>query len=100
MATAPSPVKAPHNRHQRFVQQQISSATRRVRLLDFAAAALGLVVATLLYGLAMVFLDRWLHLPQLARQASLFGFGVAAAAYTFFVVLRPFRMTVNPYYAA
>src|SRR5262249_21684698 len=100
MATAPSPVKAPNNRHQRFVQQQISSATRRVRLLDFAAAALGLVIATLVYGLAMGFLDRWLHLPQLGRQVRFVGFLISAGVCAFLVVLRPFRRAVNPYYAA
>ncbi len=74
MATVQDPVKAPNNRHERFVQQQLTQATRRVRFLDFATAGLGLLIAALAYGLAMIFVDRWLHLPQLVRQVGFVGF--------------------------
>src|SRR5260370_18573976 len=90
MATVQEPVKAPHNRHERFVQQQLSQATNRVRFLDFATAALGLMIAGLTYGLLMIFVDRWLHLSQLTRQLGLAAFGVVAAVYAWFIMFQPF----------
>src|SRR5215218_6865580 len=100
MATVQDPAKQGAARHDRFVQDQLTQATRRVRMLDVLAAALGLVIGVLAFGLAMILLDRWIQLPQLARQLAFFGFLAVVAAYSWFVLLRPFRLRVNPYYAA
>jgi hypothetical protein len=100
MATVQDPVRPTANRHERFVEQQISQAVRRVRLLDLATAGLGLLIMALAYGLAMILLDRWLNFSQSFRAGSLFVFVAAAAAYTWFILLRPVRFRVNPYYAA
>jgi collagen type III alpha len=100
MATVQEPAKSTLNRYEQFVKQELSRATRRVQFVDLARAGLGLVVITLVFGLSMMLLDKWLNLPQLVRQFALFGYLAFAAAYGWFVLLRPLRRTVNPYYAA
>ena len=65
MATVQQPAKQPkHDRHDRFVRDQLARATGRVRMLDVMAAGLGLVIGVLAFALAMILLDRWLTLPQ------------------------------------
>src|SRR5206468_929742 len=67
---------------------------------DIGVAALGLLAGTLAYALGMVLLDRWLYLPDLARQLALFIYLAAAVAYTALILTRPLRREVNPYFAA
>ena len=100
MATVREPVKPSANRYEQFVRQELSRAVRRVRFLDLARAGLGLLVATMAYGLVMILLDKWLNLPLGVRQAALALYGTFAIAYGWFVLLRPIRRAVNPYYAA
>ena len=100
MATVQEPAKSSATRYERFVQKELSRATRRVQFLDLARAGLGLAIVTMAYGLAMMLLDKWLTLPQLVRQIGLFGYLAFFVAYSWFVLLRPFRRKVNPYYAA
>lgn len=83
-----------------FVGEQIDRARRRIRAQDVGIAALGLIAGTLGYALGMVLLDRWLHLSDVARQIALLGYAAAAAAYVGFILTRPFRREVNPYFAA
>ena len=83
-----------------FVGDQIDRARRRIRAQDVGIAALGLIAGTLAYALGMVLLDRWLHLPDAARQVALLGYLAAAAVYVGVVLTRPFRREVNPYFAA
>src|SRR5262249_29215086 len=100
MATVQEPVKSSLSRYERFVQQELGRATRRVQLLDLGRAALGFVAVTLVFGLSMMLLDKWLNLPQLVRQLALFGYLTLAFTYVWLVLLRPLRRKVNPYYAA
>ena len=66
MATAQE--SRPATRAERFVQNELSRAIRRVRLLDLTRAALGLVIAVMAYGLLMMLADRWLFvLPVFSR---------------------------------
>src|SRR5205085_318511 len=99
MATAQEPTRTA-SRHESFVEAQIDSARRRIRAHDVGAALLVLFVGTLAYALGMALLDRWLELSTAARQAGLALYLLAAAAFTAGIVLRPFRRSVNPYYAA
>src|SRR3954470_19890413 len=87
-------------KHESFVEAQLERARRRIRLFDLGAAALVLVVGTLAFGLAMVLLDRSLQLSPLARQLAFGAWIVAAAAYAVRALAKPFRLPVNPYYAA
>jgi hypothetical protein len=99
MATVQEPTRAA-GRHESFVAAQIDRATRRIRGHDVGIATLGLVAGGLAYTLGMILLDRWLVLPALVRQAA-FGLAFAVAiAYAAVILSRPFRRTVNPYYAA
>ncbi len=90
----------PIGRAERFVQQELQRAIRRVRLLDVAKAGLGLAIAVMAYGLVMMLGDRWLNLSQGLRQVSLLGFLAFVAGYVWLVLLGPIRRVVNPYYAA
>src|SRR5437016_3514346 len=76
-------------RAEAFVGDQIDRARRRIQAQDVGVAALGLVAGTLAYMLSMVLLDRWLNLPDAARQVALFGYLVAAVAYAGLILTRP-----------
>ncbi len=97
MATVQDPRSV---RHESFVAAQLTAARRRIRAQDVGTAALVLAVGTLVYGLGMVLLDRWLEFPPLVRQLALVAYLLAAAGFTAVALLRPFRAEVNPYYAA
>lgn len=98
MATVQEP--RTRNRPDSFVEAELGRARRRIRSQDVGVAALGLLAGTLVYALAMVLLDRWLILPDLVRQLSLFAFLAGAAVYVGVILTRPFRHDVNPYFAA
>jgi len=87
-------------KHELFVEEQLRHARRRIRNLDLLAASLGFLVGTLVYGLGMILLDRWLNLPSLIRQVALGVYVVGAAAYILFAMVRPLMRQINPYYAA
>src|SRR5262245_34337656 len=99
MATVQEPTRAA-GRHESFVAAQIDRATRRIRGHDLGIATLGLVAGALAYTLVMILLDRWLVLPAIVRQVAC-GLVIAAGiAYSAIVLSRPFRRTINPFYAA
>ena len=101
MATvSPSAPPAPPAKHEAFVEQQLRRARFRIRAFDTSAALLGFFVGTLVYGLGMVFLDRWLDLPSLVRQVAFGSYLVAAVLYLAFFVVRPLCRQINLYYAA
>jgi hypothetical protein len=87
-------------KYEAFVENQLSRARQRIRLMDLSAAALGYVIVTLLYGLAVALLDSWLQLPALVRQWAFALYGVASVAYVGVTVVWPLLRRVNPYYAA
>jgi hypothetical protein len=99
MATVQEPTRAA-GRHESFVAAQIDRATRRIRGHDVGIATLGLIAGALAYTLVMILLDRWLVLPALVRQAACGLAFAAAIAYAALVLSRPFRRTINPFYAA
>ena len=101
MATDLGRVKpAASSKYDAFVAAQLARAESRIRLLDLTAALLGFAALGLAYIVGMVLCDSKLELSQHARQLSLYAFLIAAAVYLFFMVVRPLRLRVNPYYAA
>jgi hypothetical protein len=80
MATDLHRVKpAPAGRkYEAFVETQLARARERVRYLDLAAAGLGLLILTLIYGLVLALCDRWLDLPALARQIAFAVYALGA----------------------
>jgi hypothetical protein len=82
------------------VDEQIAEATSRIRFHDLAFGGLVLASLVLVYATAMILLDKYLVLPEAARQASLVGFLVVIAATVYWTILRPLRRRVNPLYAA
>src|SRR5260370_36148320 len=83
-----------------FVERQLARARARIRYLDLAAAALGLVILTLAYGLVLALCDRWLELPVLARQIGFALYAAGGLVYLRLLVLRPLWRPITPYYAA
>src|SRR5579884_2748601 len=88
------------SKYDAFVASQLKQAETRIRMLDLSAGLLGFATLSLAYILGMVLCDSKLLLSQHARQLSLYAYLAGAAGYLFFVVLRPLRLRVNPYYAA
>ncbi|MCX7701808.1 MAG: hypothetical protein N2039_13100, partial [Gemmataceae bacterium] len=99
MAPSRMTAKANH-RHDRFVEEQLRRAVRRIRQIDLLHGALGLGVIVLGYALVMMLADRWLHLPPWLRQGGLIVLSLGLVAYVWSILLKPIRRAVNPYYAA
>ena len=101
MATAAEPSKIVATpKYEAFVEQQLTKARQRIRILDMAAAGLGLLILVLLYAVSMAVLDYWLTLPLGARQLALLGLVALMIAYVAVTLIRPLSRQVNPYYAA
>src|SRR5262249_47648213 len=101
MATAAEPSKTVATpKYEAFVEKQLTKARQRIRILDMAAAGLGLLVLILLYAVGMAVLDHWLTLPLGARQFALLFLAAVIVAYVAVAFVRPLLRQVNPYYAA
>ncbi|HWG44395.1 MAG TPA: DUF4175 family protein [Gemmataceae bacterium] len=101
MATDLGRVKpASNSKYDAFIASQLARAESRIRLLDLTAALLGFAALSLAYIVGMVLCDSRLELSQHTRQLSLYAFLAISAVYLFFMVIRPLRLRVNPYYAA
>jgi hypothetical protein len=83
-----------------FVAGQLARAESRIRTLDLAAALLGFVAATLVYGVLMVLCDSKLELSPRTRQTALLLYLLGAGAYLALTVVRPLFRRINPYFAA
>ncbi len=88
------------SKYDAFVASQLKQAETRIRMLDLSAGLLGFAALSLVYILGMVLCDSKLLLSQHARQLALYAYLVGATVYLYFVVFRPLRLRVNPYYAA
>jgi hypothetical protein len=101
MATDLGRVKsAPSSKYDAFVAAQLARAEGRIRLLDLTAGLLGFAALGLAYVVGMILCDGKFELTPHTRQLSLYGFLAVSAIYLFFLVVRPLRLRVNPYYAA
>jgi hypothetical protein len=101
MATDLGRVKSTSSsKYDAFVASQLAKAEGRIRLLDLAAGLLGFAALGLAYVVGMVLCDSKFELTQQTRQFSLYAFLTGSAIYLFFLVVRPLRLRVNPYYAA
>src|SRR5262245_41857445 len=101
MSTVTQPVTtSPSLKYESYVEEQLTRARARIRLLDLAVAGLVLVGATLAYALGMTVCDRLFELPSLVRQAAFGLYLVAAVGFAAFAVSRILLRRVNPYYAA
>jgi hypothetical protein len=92
--------KSSASKYDAIVASQLRQAEKRIRLLDLTTGLLGLAALSLAYIVGMILCDSKLLLAQSTRQLSLCLFLAGAGVYLFFVVLRPLRLRVNPYYAA
>lgn len=99
MATVQEPTRGAI-KHESFVDAEIARASSRIRAHDIGVASLQIILATLVYTLLMVLLDRWLDLPAGVRQVAFVGFLAGLALQAVIVLSRPFRREVNPYFAA
>jgi hypothetical protein len=101
MATLRDPVKPePVAKYEAFVEEKLTRARSRIRLLDFGAGLLGFLAGTMLFALVMGVLDRWFQFSVTYRQFALAVYGVAALAYLAAFVIWPMIRRLNPYYAA
>jgi hypothetical protein len=83
-----------------ILEEKLERARHRIRTIDVAAAGLGLLIAVLVYGLAMGLADRAWILPASLRLAAFGVFFVSAGLFLTIAVLLPLYRRVNPIYAA
>jgi hypothetical protein len=95
-----TPVKPSAVKYDSYVEEHLTLARRRIRLLDLAAGGLGFLALTFAYGLVLALADRKLEFSSLTRQMLFALYGLGAAVYLYFVVLAPLFRRINPYYAA
>ncbi len=102
MATdvTPQAKPTPAAKHERFVEEQLDRARRRIRNFDTLSAILTLAAAVLVYALVMAGLDRAFGLPVEVRTAVFVAAAAVAACYAGLIVFRRVQWHVNPYYAA
>src|SRR5260370_4461327 len=101
MATLRDPVK-PETvaKYEAFVEEKLTQARGRIRMLDLAAGLLGLLAGTMVFALVMGWVDRWLQFSVAVRQFALAAYGLAALTYLAMFVIWPMVRRLNPYYAA
>jgi hypothetical protein len=101
MATDLGPVKpATSAKYESFLEEQLGRTRRRIRLLDVGVSCLVLVIATLVYGLAVALADRAWELPAGFRQIAFALYAVSALVYVVLAIVLPLYRQVNPYFAA
>ena len=99
-SSRPTPVKPSAGKYESYVEEHLSLARRRIRLLDVAAAGAGFLALTFAYGLFMALLDRKLEFSSLTRQVLFAVYAVGGAVYLYFMLIVPLLRRINPYYAA
>src|SRR6266478_4478726 len=101
MATLRDPVKPePVAKYEAFVEEKLTQARGRIRMLDLAAGLLGLLAGTMIFALVMGWLDRWFQFSVAVRQFALAVYGLAALTYLAMFIIWPMVRRLNPYYAA
>jgi hypothetical protein len=101
MASSPSKVeKRRPGKHDAFVSEKIADAISRIRTLEITVGICGLFVGVLVYGQVLALIDMRLLLPEVVRQLLLGLFLGAAGVWSYLFIYRPWRMGINPYYAA
>lgn len=101
MATGLSPQQAAKpSKTEAYVATHIEEVQRRIRTLDLTVGICGWIAIAIVYALIFVFLDRKYDLPANVRQIAVGVFGIFSIVYLYYMVWRPYRRRVNPYYAA
>src|SRR6476659_3281031 len=93
-------VKDKSGKHEAFIDQQLTRAERRVRMLDVTAGLFALAAGALLFAAAMMLIDRAFVLSSFTRLLALLAFLAAAGVFAAYAVVRPLRWKVNPRFAA
>src|SRR5262249_5677972 len=97
MATAVEPTKQTSTpKYESFVEQQLTRARQRIRLIDLATAGLVLLVAVFAYAVSMALLDNWLVLSVPVRQMALAVFLLGVGVFVAVALLRPLLRPINP----
>src|SRR5207247_9528869 len=91
----PTPAKI-----EEFVEKQLGAARRRLRVLDFFMTGLALGVASLVFLLAVLIVDRYVETPRGTGWAVLAAYLGFATGFVYLALFRPSRRQINPYFAA
>ena len=90
----------PVGKQEEFVEKQINQARTRIRQLDYFATGGVLLIASLLFVLAYLVVDRYIETPGWTTWAVVGFYLLSAAGYLYLSLFRPSQRTINPYYAA
>ena len=88
------------SKQEEFVEKQIEQARQRIRMLDWFAAGLKLLIVSFAFLFAVLLIDRYVETPAGTGFAALALYVVAAAGYMYLLLYRPSRRQINPFYAA
>jgi collagen type III alpha len=83
-----------------YVEKQLTAARRRVRLLDAFLVGLTVAVASLLFSLGLLMVDRYVETPTGLGWAAVVGWVGLMAAFVYVKLFHPTRREINPYFAA
>lgn len=101
MAASPAKVeKRRVGKHDAFVTEKLGDAVARIRTLELTLGFCGLFVGFLVYGQLAALLDMRFGLPEVVRQLLLGLFLGVAGVWCYLFIYRPWRLGINPYYAA
>ena len=100
MPTAVSPKISLATKQDTEIDRQLAVATRRIRTHDLFCGTLTVAAIALGYFAVVIAFDRWLDLPSWVRQVGIIGLLGSLAASSYYLVIRPWRRSVNPLYAA
>jgi len=97
MATLRDPVKPePVAKYEAFVEEKLTQARGRIRMLDLAAGLLGLLAGTMIFALVMGWFERWFHVCVDTPQFALGDCGLAALRYQAVFLIWPMVRRLNP----
>ncbi|MEZ6142960.1 MAG: hypothetical protein R3B84_20540 [Zavarzinella sp.] len=83
-----------------FVEQQLALAKRRIRTLDMISFGLYGIIGTLVAILVVQLVDRYFATPPYFKWVALAGYLGSISFLAYWLLFRPARRHVNPYYAA
>ena len=90
----------PALRHEDLVEKRFNEARQRIRSLDFFSAGLWLFLGSMIYLLGVLLVNRFVETPPGLGWAALGLYFLAGGGAFYWMLFRPSRREINPYFVA